>query len=364
MIADSAIPLPILSAARARRDLARVPPSAPPEVRAGRRMLDSHGRAIRDLRLSITDRCNFRCVYCMEPDVRFMDRDELLSVDEIARVARACVALGVTKIRITGGEPTVHPRLTDIIRSLAALDIPDLSMTTNGALVDDAHCAAWSEAGLSRLTISLDSLRPERFERLTRSRCTPARVVEAIRAAIRAGLEPVRVNAVVVRGFNDDEVVDLAALARDIGFEMRFIEFMPLDSARAWDRARVVPAAEVRDRIDAVLPLEPVARDNPHATALRFRFADGAPGGVGLVAPVTRAFCGACSRLRITADGKVRPCLFSRTEWDLRSLLRAGATDPDAERFLIDATWTKQAGHGISSAGFVQPERTMSAIGG
>lgn len=358
-----ALPILVVSKGTAHA-AAESPPRAPERERSGERLIDSHGRTIRDLRLSITDRCNFRCVYCMDPDVRFADASELLSVEELVRLATVCVGLGVEKIRITGGEPTVHPRLTAIIRGVSALPIEDIALTTNGSLMDDGKAREWHAAGLRRVTISIDSLREDRFAALTRSNCPPRRVLDAIGASTRAGLGPVKLNAVVVRGFNEDEVQDLARLAYDLGVEMRFIEYMPLDSGHHWDRSRVVPAAEIIDRIHASIPLVPDGRDEPSSTSLNYRFADGAPGRIGVIAPVTRPFCGACSRLRITADGKIRPCLFSRQEWDIRPLLRAAAKDSELRAFIADAVWTKQAGHGISSAGFVQPDRPMSAIGG
>lgn len=325
---------------------------------------DSHGRAIRDLRLSLTDRCNFRCTYCLDPDVRFLERSALLTTAELLTVARVCVGLGVRKIRLTGGEPTLRPDLEAVIAGCAGLGIDDLALTTNGALTTESSLRRWRDLGLRRVTFSLDSLRPERFARITRSNTPVARVLESIRAAVTAGLAPVRVNAVVVRGVNEDEVADLAGLARALGIQMRFIEFMPLDSGRRWDTASVVPAGEIRARIEERWALTPIGRDDAAATALRFAFADGAPGGVGLIAPVTRPFCNACSRLRITADGKVRPCLFSRDEWDIRPLLRARADDAALESFIRGAVWRKQPGHGIGGADFAPPERTMSAIGG
>ena len=339
-----------------------VPPPSP--RREWRRLVDSHGRAIRDLRLSITDRCNFRCVYCMEPGVRFLPPRELLTADELVRVARACVGLGVEKIRITGGEPAVRRDLPEVIAGVAGLGVADVALTTNGSIMDAASLAAWRGAGLTRITVSIDSLDAGAFARVTRSRTTPAEVVAGVRRALAMGFAPVKLNAVIVRGFNEGEVVRLARLGRELGVQVRYIEFMPLDSGRAWDRSRVVPASEVAAAVGAAFPLTPLGRHDPSSTALEFAFADGAPGGVGLIAPVTRPFCGACSRLRVTADGKVRPCLFSTREWDLRPLLRNGAGDAEIEDFLLDATWTKQAGHGISSAGFEQPERPMSAIGG
>lgn len=367
----ASLPLPVLaSRGRAGGRSGGVPAGAPAPLHNGGTLIDSHGRVIRDLRLSITDRCNFRCVYCMDPDVRFMDAGELLAEAELVRVAAVCVRLGVEKIRITGGEPAVHPGLAGIIRALRALPVRDLAMTTNGSLMDEARLRSWRDAGLDRLTVSIDSVRPDRFAAITRARTTPDRVVEGVRAAVRAGFARVKMNAVVVRGLNEDEIVPLAALARELGVEMRYIEYMPLDSAHAWDPSKLVPAAEILERIAAAFPLRPLGREGASSTALLYEFADGAAGvgekrgRIGLIAPVTRPFCGACSRLRITADGKVRPCLFSREEFDLRPLLRGGADDDQIARFLVDATWAKQAGHGIASPGFRQPDRPMSAIGG
>lgn len=355
--------LPLLAERPTGQRPARPPPAPLAALHPGR-MIDAHGRTIRDLRLSLTDRCNFRCVYCLEPHARFMRRLDLLTDDELVRAAAACVRLGVEKIRLTGGEPTLHPRLTSIIARVAALGVADLALTTNGSRLEPASLAQWRHAGLTRITVSLDSVRPDRFAAITRSHATPGQVIDGVRRAIHAGFAPVKINTVLMRGFNDDEIIPLAALARELGVEVRFIEFMPLDDARTWDRSLVVPASETLDRVAARWPLIPEGRDADSATALNFAFADGAPGRIGLIAPVTRPFCGQCSRLRITADGKVRPCLFSAQEWDLRPLLRQAATDDELDRFLIDATWTKQAGHGIDSAAFRQPERPMSAIGG
>lgn len=351
--------LPVLGAEKSS-----APPRGPRDAVRERSMVDSHGRRIHELRLSVTDRCNFRCVYCMEPDTRFMPKMELLGLGEYLRVCGVCVGLGVKKVRITGGEPTVYPYLLDLMRGLARLGVPDMAMTTNGALADEAALAAWRGAGLSRLTFSIDSVNPATFTAMTRSNVPVERVIDAIGAAQRAGFEKTKLNAVVVRGLNEGEIPGLADLARRFGVEMRFIEFMPLDSGHTWDRSKLVPASEIVERINAVYPLVELGKDEPSSTALEYAFADGAPGRIGIIAPVTRAFCGQCSRLRITADGKVRPCLFSRQEWDLRPLLRGGADDEAVAQFLVDATWTKQAGHGISSAGFVQPDRPMSAIGG
>jgi cyclic pyranopterin phosphate synthase len=340
---------------------AQTPPVAPTR---GDTLVDSHGRVIRDLRLSITDRCNFRCLYCMEPEVRFLPREQLLSVTELARLAGLCRSLGVRRVRLTGGEPTVRSDLIEIIEAVAATNPDDLAMTTNGSLVTPAAARRWKQAGLTRLTFSLDSLDDATFAAMTRSSCTSTSVVEAIRVAVAEGLGPVKVNAVVMRGRNEHQVVPLARLARDLAIEMRFIEYMPLDSGRAWDPAKLVPAAEIVDAIAREFPLVPQGKDHEHSTALEYAFADGTPGRIGLIAPVTRPFCGACSRLRITAEGKVRPCLFSLEEWDIGSLMRAGASDGALRDFLLDSAWSKQQGHGIDAPDFRQPDRPMSAIGG
>jgi cyclic pyranopterin phosphate synthase len=354
--------LPQFAQARQRPTSAR-PPRAPEAVHAARRMLDSHGRTIRDLRLSLTDRCNFRCTYCMEPDVRFAAPDSLLQADDFVRLARVAADLGVRKIRLTGGEPTLHPALGEIIGGIRVHTDCEIALTTNGSRIDRASLRAWKAAGLDRVTISLDSLRPERFARITRAAAGPERVLGAIDDCLAEGMGPVKVNAVLVRGVNDDEAADLAALARRPGVEMRFIEWMPLDSARAWEPDRWVSAAETRAAIERRFPLLPLAGDDPASTARTFAFADGSPGRVGFIAPVSSPFCGACSRLRVTADGMVRPCLFSVQEWDIRPALRSGR-DMDVAAFMIDATHTKQPGHGITRPGFEQPPRPMSAIGG
>lgn len=353
------VSLPLISG---RCQSGGVPAPAPHDTP---RLIDSHGRSIRDLRLSVTDRCNFRCVYCLDPDTRFMPQDRVITIDEIERLARICVSLGVEKIRLTGGEPTVRKDLDEIIARVSRVGTKDLALTTNGSRCDAASLGRWRDAGLSRITFSIDSLKPERFAAMTRARVGVETVVGAIAAASEVNFDgPVKVNAVVVRGWNDDEVADLAGLARRFGIEMRFIEFMPLDASRAWDESRLVPAAEVVERIHARYPLVPAGRVEASATSMDYVFGDGAPGRVGMIAPVTRPFCGECSRLRITADAKVRPCLFSLDEWDLRPLLRSGAGDDEIARFMVDATWTKQRGHGIRSEGFRQPQRTMSSIGG
>lgn len=361
-------PLPLFARALVARGDG--PPPAPAHVRAGRRLIDSHGRTIRDLRISITDRCNFRCVYCMEPDVRFAPPQDLLSVTEIVRLARVAESLGIRKIRLTGGEPTLHPELEQIISGIRAATDVEIALITNASLIDRSPLCRWKAAGLRRVTISIDSLRPERFSRITRSTALPADVLAGIEACLDVGLTPLKVNAVLIRGFNEDEAADLAELARRYAIEMRFIEYMPLDSGRAWDPSLVVTAQETRRDIEGRYPLIATGADEPSSTAVTYRFADGAPGRIGFIAPVSNPFCGACSRLRLTADGKIRPCLFSTTEWNIMPLLRQAecdeseAGDEALAHFLIDASWTKQAGHGLSSEHFRQPERPMSAIGG
>ncbi|MBS0192200.1 MAG: GTP 3',8-cyclase MoaA [Phycisphaerales bacterium] len=341
--------------------------SSPPPQSAPRTLRDSHGRTIRDLRLSITDRCNFRCVYCMEPDVRFFPREQLLSVDELERLASLARSLGVERLRLTGGEPTLRPELDEIIERLGALHFDDLSMTTNGSLIEPSRLRLWKASGLTRLTFSLDSAREETFAAMTRSRSSAAAVLRAVREAHDAGLGPIKVNAVVIRDRNEDQVPLLASLAARHNFEMRFIEFMPLDSGHAWNPALLVPAEEILHLLQTAGRLTPLQRDRPSDTAELYRFTpsqDQLSARIGVIAPVTRSFCGRCSRLRITADGKVRPCLFSLREFDVRALLRSGADNATIEQFLIDSTWTKQPGHGITSPDFEQPARPMSAIGG
>jgi cyclic pyranopterin phosphate synthase len=360
-IADTALPV-LRSVAESSRTFA--PMARAPHGVRGRRLVDAHGRTIRDLRISITDRCNFRCVYCMDPSARFASADTLLSVADFARVARIACSLGVRKIRLTGGEPTMHPRLTEIIGSIARGCDAEIAMITNGSLATRDRLSSWRDAGLERLTISIDSLREDRFAAITRSQWRVRDVIAAIEGAIAERLTPVKVNAVLVRGINDDEAADLAGLARAYAIEVRFIEYMPLDSGHEWDSSRWVSAAETRRAIEQRHELRSVAEDDPSSTARVFEFADGAPGRVGFIAPVSAPFCGACSRLRLTADGMVRPCLFSQDEWDLRALLRSGASDVELAEFLTDAAWNKQAKHGIDSPGFHQPQRSMSAIGG
>ena len=327
-------------------------------------LIDPFGRQVKDLRISITDRCNFRCTYCMpEEGMQWLARDELLTYEEQAGIARVCVErFGFEAIRITGGEPTVRAHLPRLIGMLAPLGV-DLAMTTNGTkLAEMAHDLA--AAGLRRINVSLDSLRPDVFFELTR-RDELARVIGGIEAALDAGLDPVKVNCVVIRGVNDDEVVDLAAFGRDEGVGVRFIEFMPLDAGGGWSMDQVVPAREILDRIDAAFPLD--AERVPGAghvePAELYRYRDGR-GDIGVIASVTEPFCESCDRVRVTAEGKFRTCLFALDEFDLRAIVRAGGSDDDLAAEIERAVGTKWAGHRIGQVTFVRPDRSMSQIGG
>ncbi len=334
-------------------------------------LIDPFGRRVTDLRVSITDRCNFRCTYCMpEEGMQWLNRQELLTYEEQARIVRVCVErYGFESVRITGGEPTVRAHLPRLIEMLAPLGV-DIAMTTNGVkLPEMVHDLA--AAGLRRINVSLDSLRPDVFKELTR-RDDLDRVIAGIDAALDAGLDPVKVNCVVMRGVNDGEVADLAAFGRDRGVGVRFIEFMPLDADGTWSPDRVVPTHEILEQINAVFPLEgmPVAGAH-HAEhvepAERFRYADGI-GDVGVIASVTEPFCDQCDRIRITAEGSLRTCLFGLDEFDLRAILRGDAADDEIDDLLAAeiarAVSMKWAGHRIGKVDFVRPNRSMSQIGG
>jgi cyclic pyranopterin phosphate synthase len=326
------------------------------------KLQDEFGRQITDLRISVTDRCNFRCVYCRSADPEnYRAHDEILSWMELDRLAGVFLSLGIRKMRITGGEPLVREGVEEFIAQLHARGVEDLSMTTNGHLLA-ARCVRLIEAGLRRINISLDSLDQAKFERITRTK-TLGSVLAGIDAAQASRLAPAKINAVLVRGINDDEVEAFAGFARERGVIMRFIEFMPLDADRHWTRELVVPAAEVHQRIHARWPLEQIAHERSE-TARKYRFADGAPGEIGLIAPVTQPFCGQCSRIRLTADGKLRTCLFSKDDQDLRPLLRGEASDQDLIDFIAAAVLNKEEGHRINAPDFVPPSRTMVFIGG
>jgi cyclic pyranopterin phosphate synthase len=325
---------------------------------------DKFGREIHDLRISVTDRCNFSCVYCKSADPKnYFPHQDLLSWDEFLRVSRVLVGLGIRKVRVTGGEPLLRPGVVEFIKRLRQIDgLEDVAITTNGYLLP-VMAGDLAAAGSPRVTVSLDSLDAAKSTRITRTPRSLEKVMEGIDAALEAGLKPVKVNIVLVRGFNDDEIVDFARLARKRDIILRFIEFMPLDADHSWKRELVVTAQEIVAAIDPVYPLVEGARNSPSETALRYRFADG-QGEIGIIAPVSIPFCGQCSRIRVTADGKLRTCLFSMEEYDVRHLVRNGATDSDIERFFIDSVYQKEPGHRINEPDFVQPDRTMVYIGG
>jgi GTP 3',8-cyclase len=325
-------------------------------------LVDRYGRVHDDLRISVTDRCNLRCVYCMpEEGLSFLPRNELLTFDEITRLAQIAKGLGVSALRITGGEPLVRKGLPSLVARLSAVGFDDLAMTTNG--MDLARVAGdLASAGLRRVNVSCDSLRPERFAAIRR-RGNLDVVLNAMSAAERAGLTPLKVNVVLLRGHNDDEILDFASFARATGRIVRFIEFMPLDAQGQWDRNQLVPGREVLERISDVWPLEPLSEPVGTAPAERFRFADGT-GEIGLISSVSEPFCGTCNRLRVTADGSLRNCLFSDDEQTVRDLLRNGGSDADLSLLFRQAVWAKFPGHGINEPGFLSPARSMSMIGG
>jgi GTP 3',8-cyclase len=327
-------------------------------------LIDPHRRVVRDLRISVTDRCNFRCQYCMPTEgMKWLPRGDLLTYEELTRVAAVCVTrFGFESIRITGGEPTVRAHLPVLVRRLAGLGV-DLAMTTNGASL--SHQAAdLARAGLNRVNISCDSLRPDRFASIT-GRDALDTVLAGIDAAKDAGLNPVKVNCVVVRGLNEDEIVDFAAFGRANGVELRFIEWMPLDGGGQWSQDQVVPAAEILAAIDAEWPLVDAAGDGFRASdpAESFSYVDGG-GRVGVIASVTRPFCESCDRIRLTAEGQVRNCLFSVRETDLRAILRGGGSDDDLAAAIESEVGRKWAGHSIGQVHFIRPARSMSQIGG
>jgi cyclic pyranopterin phosphate synthase len=324
---------------------------------------DGHGRAIGDLRVSVTDRCNFRCQYCMPAEgLPWLDRSEILTFEEIDRLVALFVSMGVADVRLTGGEPLVRrdfPLLVEMLGQIQGLH--DLSLTTNGYLLE-RMAGDLAAAGLRRINVSLDSLSRDRFFKMTRRDSLP-QVLAGLEALERhPEISPIKVNCVAMRDFTEEEVLPFAELARRKPYEVRFIEFMPLDADHAWSEDRVLTGGEVRALIDRVYPLEPVPRD-PHSTARVYRFADGR-GEVGFVNPVSEPFCGDCNRVRLTAEGKLRTCLFSMHETDLREPLRSGAGDDELEQMIRDAVWRKELKHHVSEAGFRQPARTMSRIGG
>jgi cyclic pyranopterin phosphate synthase len=325
-------------------------------------LVDTFGRRHTDLRISVTDRCNLRCTYCMPAEAIFRPREELLAYEEIARVAAVAAGLGVRTIRLTGGEPLLRRDLAALVALLvAAPGIDEVALTTNGLLLAE-QAEALSAAGLRRLNVSLDSLREDVFERIARRRGLD-RVLAGLAAARRAGFEEIRINAVSIRDLTEDEVVPLARFCRREGFHLRFIEFMPLDAEEAWDRSRVLSGADVRAILEREIgPLVAETAGDPGQPALDYRWADG--GRVGFINPVTRPFCDRCDRLRLTADGQFRNCLFSTTEWDVKALLRGGGSDEEIAALLRACVAAKKAAHGIDTPEFARPARAMYQIGG
>jgi cyclic pyranopterin phosphate synthase len=324
---------------------------------------DGHGRLIGDVRVSVTDRCNFRCQYCMPAEgLPWLERDGVLTFEEIARLVALLSSMGVHDVRLTGGEPLVRRDFPQLVEMLARIeDVHDLSITTNGYLLE-RDAAALVAAGANRFNVSIDSLQQDRFFEMTRRDALP-QVLRGLKAlAAHPEAHPIKVNAVAIRGFTEHELPAFVGFAREHPYAVRFIEFMPLDGDHAWRPEQVLTGEEIRTAIDALHPLEPTPRD-PHATARVYRFADGR-GTIGFINPVSEPFCGDCNRIRLTADGRLRTCLFSLNETDLRGPLRAGASDDELERVIRDAVWRKELKHHVNEPGFVQPARTMSAIGG
>lgn len=335
-----------------------------PHRPADPRLVDTFGRVATDLRISLTDRCNLRCTYCMPAEgLDWMPRDEQLTDAELLRLITVAVRdLGVRELRFTGGEPLLRKGLEELVAAAVSLSPrPDISLTTNGVGLA-RRAEALAAAGVDRLNVSLDTLRPERFTALTRrDRITD--VLAGLAAARAAGLGPIKINTVLLRGVNDDDAVPLLRFAVEHGYELRFIEQMPLDAQHGWERAEMVTAGEILATLRTAFTLTPDPTERGGAPAERW-LVDGGPAVVGVIASVTRPFCGACDRTRLTADGQVRSCLFARTETDLRALLRGGASDPEIAAAWRAAMWGKLAGHGIDEPGFLQPDRPMSAIGG
>ena len=323
-------------------------------------LIDTYGRVHRDFRISITDRCNFRCQYCMpEEGMEWTPREELLTFEEIERLAKLLVyRFGIESIRLTGGEPTVRANLSRLIEKLAKLEV-DLSLTTNGATLPLVAKDLY-DAGLDRINISLDTLKQERFKSLTK-RDNLQQVLQGIQEAKAVGFDPVKINMVVMKGVNDDEILDFVSFGRENNVVVRFIEFMPLDADQSWEKGSVVSQEEMLGLISQHYELEPVFRGS--SPAARWRFVDG-PGEIGIIATVSEAFCDSCDRIRLTADGKFRNCLFAIEEFDVRKLLRSDASDDEIAEFLSEAVGRKWAGHQIGKSVFIRPSKSMSQIGG
>jgi cyclic pyranopterin phosphate synthase len=341
------------------------PSPTPAAPASAARLTDSHGRVIHDLRVSITDSCNYKCVYCRTGEVGAQYPE--LGIDEYLHLIRLFVSLGITKVRLTGGEPLLRRGLVEMVQELARMrtlsgEPLDLAITTNGHLLGSL-AAPLKDAGLNRVTVSMDAVDAPTFERITRVPGSFEKVLKGIRAARAAGLTPLKVNCVLLRGFNDDQIVAFARFARQEDVIVRFIEFMPLEEDRLWSPQIVVPLAEIVARIDQVLPLVELSPREASETARRYGFVDG-PGEIGIIAPVTQAFCGACSRLRLTSDGKIRTCLFSQVEHDLYGRMRAGETDAELCAYIHRTVQGKEARHHIGEPGFLKPSRSMVHIGG
>jgi len=325
---------------------------------------DKYDRDIHDLRISVTDRCNFRCVYCKSADPKnYFPHSKLLAWDEFLRLARILVGLGIRKIRVTGGEPLLREGVIDFLARLNEIEgVKDLAVTTNGYLLAE-KAEAMARAGVRRVNVSMDSAHPEKFAAITRTPGSFERVLRGVDAALDAGLDPVKINVVLVRGFNEGEILGFAKLAREMNLIVRFIEFMPLDADHAWNRSLVVTAEEIFSTINPVFPLVELPRHEASETALRYCFEDG-KGEIGIVAPVSIPFCGQCSRIRVTADGRFRTCLFSLGEHNVGRVMRRGASDAEVEEYIQRVVYHKEPGHRINEPDFVQPSRTMVYIGG
>ncbi len=336
---------------------------AQPTAERSESLRDAHGRAISDLRVSVTDRCNFRCQYCMPAEgLPWLEREEILRFEEIERIVRLLVSLGITDVRLTGGEPLVRREFPTLVSMLSAIDgLADLSLTTNGYLLE-RDAAALVDAGIDRVNVSIDSLARDRFFHITRRDSLP-RVLRGLEAiAAFPEVRPIKVNAIAMRDFTEDEVLRFCEFARTTDYQVRFIEFMPLDADRAWTPDAVLTGSEIRAIIESRYRLDELARERS-ATARVFRFADG-EGEIGFINPVSEPFCADCNRIRLTSDGKLRTCLFSRHETDLRGPLRDGADDRELEAIVRDAVWRKELKHHVNEPGFRPPPRTMSRIGG